>query len=1204
MKKAALLVNNTVIRLIGEKYEITSPEYTYSGHLSSFNIINERYAYTDSWMVNETEIKGYCKQDIIKKYTNNLIKTDVFTRKENWFDDSFEPAKVGDIFEIEKVDFYDVNGQPDFVNYYNKISYSFRIQKFNIRFDRSSNYPQPFNVHNNVNDPAYSVRAYINRNHNNSITGRIYKKNFGDKVNGLISAGVPLETIEVMAEYMIYICFRIYWILEEKLLDVIAIEDLTYINSAASDKYYFFVNNPNDPGNTYNTLTPVDKIIAELLKDWWVVHNVVPNPLLEGRDLFPVLDIDLLQKHATSVSNFYRFLHLKDENKLFLYDVDGNPLNQHGIPLTTVPADRKAKDSDRRIIAIIDLLPSIAFSLFPPADRLKILEKVLEYSEIKEDRPQVFYIGPGSSLLEDSSIFIEDDIIKLVNSFESTYDEANMLMNFLLETKKYDGEKEITKFERLYSLIDDKHLDNIFVIGWFVDEENNRARLILSLFNIWEKSKYYFYSIPPGIPLAENGTNPQNPFLYDAAWSSYYAKYDDQGKIISGSEPILEFTIDELGEGYKLETKYKVAEDLQKQDVEVRKFTQKTHAYIPTGGGPDSYFNNGSFYGYYHLYQTITLIGYKVDEDLVTTVPKMDMSFIPAFLFYYVEEFDRLKNIDAAISFVFEVIVEVGLFFATAGASAATSLRHLRHLTKLRHIRIVNGTFELAGIAAGDAMLVWRVAEGSAEIVAMTSSIVASYLNYLGTVTDNPFYRRLSYFFIAFTLASAGGAIFSNRRVVKLADEVLDNIPPGHVLPTEIRDILMQVRGKRLAILEEFANRLQNLPLAQANLIYSRYANLTPELRNIFLADFSKLTDINSWNRLNNATVLDNWVLLAQKNIAERQIIDFVTNQNLVDTIVKFYDQPLLRELLEKLDTVKKISFLDNFKQINPSDFNRFVNKPELINYWFRYFDDAASSAAFTAMSRVSQLDFIEAFGTISTFWFNRLKKQPELFSRFNTASAASRALAKIAPKYWIRVNRKYVRPGSLLNRLSESAVLNRFGTEGVRLVNTVETKARQLMNSGLSRTELSKDHQLVSGMVDKETGVMSEMFTNFTREELKAGGAYEIFLNNSMHPNLKAIVDELLTHGQSTYHMADPSALVYTGKNIAAHAEVRALDNLIKKRFGNGLIDEARFNDWLDTKVLGYNRNIVVKNINEPKIIMHTCADCFYITDLVTFIK
>ena len=104
------------------------------------------------------------------------------------------------------------------------------------------------------------------------------------------------------------------------------------------------------------------------------------------------------------------------------------------------------------------------------------------------------------------------------------------------------------------------------------------------------------------------------------------------------------------------------------------------------------------------------------------------------------------------------------------------------------------------------------------------------------------------------------------------------------------------------------------------------------------------------------------------------------------------------------------------------------------------------------------------------------------------------------------------------------------------------------------------------------------------------------------MHPNLRDLVQEL-ENVKSLYNVDNTLALDKAGNYIAAHAEVRALDDLIKKRFGNSAVDETTFNNWLENNVLAYNRNIQVK-IDNTKVIMPRCCDCYYITDLVTFIN
>lgn len=137
---------------------------------------------------------------------------------------------------------------------------------------------------------------------------------------------------------------------------------------------------------------------------------------------------------------------------------------------------------------------------------------------------------------------------------------------------------------------------------------------------------------------------------------------------------------------------------------------------------------------------------------------------------------------------------------------------------------------------------------------------------------------------------------------------------------------------------------------------------------------------------------------------------------------------------------------------------------------------------------------------------------------------------------------------------------------------------------------------------VDKETGKMSDFFTNFPKKQFKTESQY-ISYRESLHPNIREIVVELENTPKSLYNIDNIANLNKTGHYIGAHAEIRALNDLVEKRFGNQLVGEDVFNDWIEKAVLGYNRNVVVKPENN-KVIMPTCADCFYITDLVTFIK
>lgn len=961
MNVAVLLMTDKVVRLKGNSYEILDAKYTITGRLSKFKIKDVEYSFTDKYKIDKKQIIGYCKKEILEKVVNKEITSSTtFLNPENWFDKTFAPAQVGDIFHIKTLDFKNHSNQYDFEYYYRLIEYKFRIKDTAPTiFVKTSNYPTI--VDNNIDSLNYFEKIIFDNNHNNSIEGKFYKKNFGDKVTSL-----PLsnDEKEVLATYMVYICLNMYWIRKEELLDVISIYDSS-INGCIIDKY---VNN-NLLGLYDDLLTFVDKLVGEINKDWGVYNNYLgtglTSPILEPKDLFPILDIKVLSKFNSALNNFYSEMHLIKEETIFPKDASGNPLNDAGKPLTTDPSMRVEKDSDRRIIKLLNLLSSISFSLFSPQERLKLLDKALDYKEIYEDRSKVkttqdyiiegvsnaFLPGSGSvysaSLPEDTSIFIEEDIIKLVASFNTTYDEANLLLDFLLQTKGFDGDASITKYERLYNLINDKGAGRVAIVNWFVSEENNRAKLILTLYEIWQKSKYFFYSQPPGVVMTENGTNPQNYFLFTPEGNAYYADYNEvTGEVLpgTGSEPLLEFQSVDLKYGFKYLVKY-IPEKIEKEKVIVTKkliIENFASDWIPDALEWGHQIFEPEPFGSYHLYQTISLVGFKVDEDLATQVPQINLGLVPAFLFHYVEEFDRLKNVYAGISLAIEITLEVGLFFATAGSSSALALRHLRHLrhfTKLGKIKTVTGTLE-AGVAASDVLFSFRVAEGAAEITSMTAGVASSYLSYLADVNDNAFQRRLSYFFMAFALASAGGAIYSNRKVVKMADDILNpNLTPttllNHLQSTKpaVYNLLLEVAGKKVAFLTDFATRIENFTEVK-NFFNNTLVGALADLRPKFLEDFGAL-DPTVLQKLNNPGVLNNWKKLANVDaVYERKLFDFISNTNRTDTLVLFYGNNPLKLKIQVLDDAKKITFVDTFKDPPIEMINKFLEKPEAITRW------------------------------------------------------------------------------------------------------------------------------------------------------------------------------------------------------------------------------------------------------------------------------
>lgn len=86
-------------------------------------------------------------------------------------------------------------------------------------------------------------------------------------------------------------------------------------------------------------------------------------------------------------------------------------------------------------------------------------------------------------------------------------------------------------------------------------------------------------------------------------------------------------------------------------------------------------------------------------------------------------------------------------------------------------------------------------------------------------------------------------------------------------------------------------------------------------------------------------------------------------------------------------------------------------------------------------------------------------------------------------------------------------------------------------------------------------------------------------------------------------YNMNNLEYFGNAGNFPGAHAEIRALNDLAKKKWPNTPPSDEVFNLWLRDEVLGYNRNIE-KGLGQENVIMHTCVDCFHILDLIKFIN
>lgn len=815
---AVLLYNGYAVRTKSSQYDFSNVnDYVLlsNGCLKSFKIGGIDYElYTKDSFLKEHRLSGsyrtgYYKKESFIKYRNDAGKSNSDLKKmtlnvllnqkttngyahhfpiiisyteTGW---GFELAKEGDNVMVKLL------YQTVFSHYFNMRTYNFTIE------------PQPdseYRKYKKIDDFPNPTFTDDEKPFSNRATGRFFAKNFGDLLNtqswSSLPDSIPTDYIIVsfdedkaspvaskrlFSRKMCHICFRINRIYRDNLLQKLTIETIDTIEAAVQSKY-----DPDNPNSTqYDALTLIDKVIGELLKDWGYLYDSATS--IDASQILPALpNYREIVRYNRMLSNFQQNLKFLNEAEVFPPD----------------PSLTDEQDSDRRMKFLHSSLIS-SLGILSIEQKIKMLENFMEKASKK------------GNIEQDNDEEIEEvDILYLLASVNITAD-ADKLLSFLLKEKTDNGKLK-TNFEILYYFMDDKRLDRIFIIQWFVDEDNNRQHFINALNRIWKISQYNYSYVPNGTTPNENNMNP-NSFFLDKTINGgfkYFPEYNPDGVLINGSDPVFEFESTSNGGSTSNSISYKPESELQKEVIVINKIENKGASYVDTG---TYIYENDDIkiieYGKYHLYQPIVVSRYKADLEL--EVPDGDP--IPAFLFFYAEEFDRLKDIDAAISFATEVLVEVGLFFATGGLGAFRHLRHLKSITKLRHLSIVNGQIQW-GIATTEKVLFWRGLESGAEIVSVTAGVLTSLFNYQATTTNDPeiqkLKQKLSNFFLILTLCSAGKAIVSRSRGVKSADDVFNkaNEITGngatHNIPDDVWDVIVTISSKVEVKVTQIINQL------------------------------------------------------------------------------------------------------------------------------------------------------------------------------------------------------------------------------------------------------------------------------------------------------------------------------------------------------------------------------------------------------------
>ncbi|HTK18973.1 MAG TPA: hypothetical protein VL442_05660 [Mucilaginibacter sp.] len=767
---------------------------------------------------------------------------------------------------------------------------------------------------------------------------------------------------------------------------------------------------------------------------------------------------------------------------------------------------------DDKLNYLLKVLPASALAIFPPS----IIQKLLDQ-----------YIKNGD--LSDSD---QEIIVNIISSV--TPANSDVYLDYLVAMS--GGTK--TNFEALYNLLSDARLERISVINWFVDEVSYRKYFVFAVYNLWKQSKYDATYFSPGTP--GTGFN----------LGSYFALNPDkyvnknvltfQTNTFDPSDPNpfhadVNFTSSFSGDQIKINT------------VRTERTWVNTHraGSVPLDSKVETPF------GTFPMYQPIILIGYQANLEFA--IPKK--CSIPAFLFHYVEEYDRLADFDAGISLAINLTLDVLIAFFTGGIGTGV-LAELAYLEEFTEI----GAALKSSAASVEEIKIWAGLQQGASGLTTTFGALASVNQYLISTTNDQDEQALllknqQFILLALILTGAveniSSAKLTSIRIANMGNILGPKVTPSSGYPAGLVNSVAYVVGNTSEALSNIETSINSLPLADATKTILQ--GFTDAQKLAFWTSFSNLAT-ESWQQLDSGNAVNNWLSLYNNEIAEASNFDFIINQSRVDAILRYYSDPGLKSALIALSYSNKIKFFDNFGNADDAFFSRLSEYPNVIEYW----------------------DGINA--------------DVQVYAAANPLTWLNQAI------YNVRYLVKYVgKP--MQEALTNDYILANYGSAGITLSEAVEGEVSQQLNSPLKLSE----KQLVVGFIDKETGILSDLFTNFTVAEKGSGAVNNLV--SGMQPNILERYQVAIEKFSSHSLITDVPFDIDRAGAVGSHAEFRSLNSLAMKKFGNNYVSPQDFDDWLKNNVLGYIRQIKpVKELGNA--IKPTCIHCKYFTDLVTFMR
>ncbi|MCR4030723.1 MULTISPECIES: hypothetical protein [Flavobacterium] len=558
--------------------------------------------------------------------------------------------------------------------------------------------------------------------------------------------------------------------------------------------------------------------------------------------------------------------------------------------------------ADEKVEYLLKILSPSALNVIPYELIIKCIKQYLKFNLSQEDQRV---------------------LVKLVISIKLSH--ANDFLDFLLE--KENGAE--TNFQVIYDTLTDARLERYPFVNWFVNEQPNRMYFAFAIYELWKISKYNLDYIRPGIVIPHpwpyyKGVDPDNYFNVNP---QEFSEKNFLTFILSSDQQIV--TSQQRFESSLNDKKIDITK-ISKQDT-------NTGYYNQPKIGPEHF---GSF----HLYQQISFCGYESNLDL--RIPTS--ATLPAFLFHFIEEYDRLADFDAGVALAANLTVDALLIYFTGGTSILKDLQYLKYTTKI-------GRALAGGIESTEAIEIWQGFKGTADIFTLTASSLMHINQYLITTENNEQKRKIlegcQKIFLSLTFLGVGLSVAAQAHAVSEAGKVLDLIealPSGvaHGLAPEMINLLTTLKGNKDVTLSLFGNKLNTLDLGDAtNYILIKYNSVFTDAQRLkFLKDFQDIDDLAFWRLLNNGrnasgirdgSFIDNWISLSERGLEEAKITTYICNQRRTDALIRYVDEPITKPVINNLSYEKRLAFINN--NGDAGSFAVYAENPNLIKEWEKY---------------------------------------------------------------------------------------------------------------------------------------------------------------------------------------------------------------------------------------------------------------------------